>query len=354
MKNTQIVNGRASGLVLALALATTAFSTQNSYAEDLTVTVFGGRLGETLKTVMITPFREETGLDVVTDDRDWGIGVVRTRIEGGSNTWDVVATEDIEAIQGCDEGLFAELDKSMLPNLDKYAVEPLDCGLPQVLYNMGIAYRKDSGTDAPKDWTDFWDVEKWPGKRSMYKSPRDSLEAALLADGVAREDVYDVLSTEEGVNRAFDKLGELKPNLIWWTNAGQARQMQASGETVMSATFDSGIHYMNKNEGTNLGVVLKDAITHVDYWVIVNGTPQLENAYKFLQYASQAEPQSGISNTMYLSVPNQDSLALTEEAMRPLLSANPDNRAQALESSAKFWLDNFDALNRRFESWIAQ
>jgi putative spermidine/putrescine transport system substrate-binding protein len=184
--------------------------------------------------------------------------------------------------------------------------------------------------------------------------PRDSLEAALMADGVAREDVYQVLSTPEGVDRAFKKLDELKPHLLWWNNAGQSRQMLASGEVVMTATYDSGIHNMNLNEKTNFGVSLQDAITHIDHWAIVNDSPQIDNAYAFLEFASRAEPQAGVSNTMGISVPNGDALPLINETMRPLLSGNPDNIKNALTSDTQFWLDNYDALSKRFQAWAAQ
>jgi putative spermidine/putrescine transport system substrate-binding protein len=352
MKRETWLKGGLVALVSAAALS----ASQPGYAEDLTVAVFGGRLGETLKTEMIEPFRQQSKLDVVADDRDWGIGIIRTRLEGGSNTWDVVTAEDIEAIQGCQEGLFAPVDKSRLPNLEKYVVgvKDGDCAIPMVLYNTTIAYDKDKIADAPKDWADFWNVEKWPGKRSMFKEPRDSLEAALMADGVAREDVYQVLSTPEGVDRAFKKLDELKPHLLWWNNAGQSRQMLASGEVVMTATYDSGIHNMNLNEKTNFGVSLQDAITHIDHWAIVNDSPQIDNAYAFLEFASRAEPQAGVSNTMGISVPNGDALPLINETMRPLLSGNPDNIKNALTSDTQFWLDNYDALSKRFQAWAAQ
>jgi putative spermidine/putrescine transport system substrate-binding protein len=165
MKRETWLKGGLVALVSAAALS----ASQPGYAEDLTVAVFGGRLGETLKTEMIEPFRQQSKLDVVADDRDWGIGIIRTRLEGGSNTWDVVTAEDIEAIQGCQEGLFAPVDKSRLPNLEKYVVgvKDGDCAIPMVLYNTTIAYDKDKITDAPKDWADFWNVEKWPGKRNL-------------------------------------------------------------------------------------------------------------------------------------------------------------------------------------------
>ena len=61
--------------------------------------------------------------------------------------------------------------------------------------------------NAPKTMADFFDTKAYPGKRGMRKNPKVTLEFALIADGVPTDQVYDVLSTEEGVARAFAKAG---------------------------------------------------------------------------------------------------------------------------------------------------
>src|SRR3989344_4878589 len=65
----------------------------------------------------------------------------------------------------------------------------------------------------PTSWADFWDTKKIPGKRGMRKGARYNLEFALMADGVKPADVYKVLATKDGADRAFKKLTELKPNI---------------------------------------------------------------------------------------------------------------------------------------------
>ncbi|MFX7507049.1 extracellular solute-binding protein, partial [Acinetobacter baumannii] len=67
---------------------------------------------------------------------------------------------------------------------------------------------------------DFWNVKKFPGPRAMQKTPRTTLEFALIADGVPARDVYRVLGTREGVARAFRKLDEIKPYVKLWGTAG--------------------------------------------------------------------------------------------------------------------------------------
>jgi putative spermidine/putrescine transport system substrate-binding protein len=348
----QIAVASAGALMLSLGGAVTP---RAAIAEDLTVTVFVGPLGETLKTAILNPYKE-SGVNLGIDERDWGIGAVRTKIQSGSNVWDVVTVEDVEARQGCDEGFFAKIDKSKLPNLKDFDLLDgrSECGIPYVFYKTALGYDKNRTKDEPKSWADFWDVKKYPGKRSMYRTPIDALEIALLADGVERAKIYQTLSTTEGVDRAFRKLDQIKPYIIWWTNVGQSRQMLASGETVMSSTYDNGLYYFNKTQKTNFGVVLNGAITHVDSWAIIEGTPHLDQVYKYLDYATRPDVQARVTNLLAISVPNRRAASMVDKDLKPFISTDPKGLELSLESSGEFWLNNYDALSKRFEAWVGQ
>jgi putative spermidine/putrescine transport system substrate-binding protein len=339
----------ALGSVVCLAASPLA-----AQEKQLTVANFGGLVQDLVRQVYFDPFAK-TGVKLTEDSRDYGIGVIRTRIEGGSNNWDVVAAEDVEVIQGCQEGLFETIDYSRIGVADKLLPDAkLDCGVGEILYNMAIAYDPAKTTDAPKDWADFWNTDKWPGKRAMYRDPRDTLESALMADGVAREDVYKTLATKEGQDRAFASLGKLLPNIIWWTNPGQSRQFLASGEATFISTFDSGVNSNILREGTKNKVVTTNSIRHIDYWAIPKGTANLDTAYEFLNFASDARRQADFASVMGISVPNTDALPLVKPEVVPLLSANPDNVKTALQSSPDFWLDNYESLNQRFTAFIGK
>jgi len=345
---------RRLGLRIAAAAIALSIATPAMAEEQLTVANFGGLIQDMVREFYFKPFAA-TGVKLTEDSRDYGIGVIRTKIESGSNNWDVVAAEDIEVIQGCKEGYFEKIDWSKITTKSELVPDAvLDCGLGEILYNMSITYDPAKTPDGPKNWADFWDVKKWPGKRALYKDPRDSLEAALMADGVAPKDVYATLATPEGVDRAFKKLDELKPNILWWTNPGQSRQMLANGEAVMIATYDSGVNAFNLNEGTKNKVVHDNSIRHIDYWAIMKGTPHYDTAMRFLNFSAQPEPEAKLASKMGISVPNTAALALVTPSVVPMLSANPENIKTALQSDPAFWLDNYDALNQRFQAWLSQ
>ncbi|WP_293795274.1 ABC transporter substrate-binding protein [uncultured Bosea sp.] len=339
--------GLAAGLILAAPLRATA--------ADLTTAVFISPIGEVLKTQVIEPFAKQNKLDVAVDNRDWGLGAVRAKIEAGNSAWDVVSLEEVEALQACDEGLFQPLDRSKLTNLPDFDAigEGYNCGVPIYFYSSVLAYDKKRIKEEPTSWADLWDLKKWPGKRAMHRSVSGTLEIALMADGVPRNEVYKVLATKDGVDRAFRKLDAIKSSVVWWQNPGQSRQMLASGEVALAVTYDNGIRFFNKTQGTDFGLVRKDAIVHVDFWGIVQGSKHVDKAYAFLNDAMGPQKQAAVTNGLAISTPNRKAMDLVDADLRPFLTPNPENLKEAISLDAKFWLDNTDALTQRFEAWLA-
>ena len=130
-----------------------------------------------------------------------------------------------------------------------------ECGVGTIVWAHVIAYDADRiKGEGPKNWADFWNVKKWPGKRALRKNAKPSLEIALLADGVPASDVYKVLSSEAGVQRAFKKLDELKPHLQWWEAGAQPPQWLASGDVIMTSAYNGRISAAIK-EGRNFKIV---------------------------------------------------------------------------------------------------
>ncbi len=141
-----------------------------------------------------------TKIQMAEESWDGGVGTLRAKIQGGNNNWDVVQVESEELLLGCEEGLFEKLDWAKLGGKDKYLPDAVnDCGVGAIVYSFILAYDGDKiKGDAPKSWADFWNTQKWPGKRALRKGPKTTLEIALMADGVAPQDVYKTLGTPAG------------------------------------------------------------------------------------------------------------------------------------------------------------
>ncbi len=158
-------------------------------ARDLTVVSWGGAYQDAQREVYFKPFMETAKVKMVEESWDGGVGTLRAKIKGGNNNWDVVQVESDELLLGCEEGLYEKLDWAKLGGKDKYMPDAVnDCGVGAIVYSFVLAYDGDKiKGDAPKNWADFWNVQKWPGKRALRKGPKTTLEIALMADGVAPE-----------------------------------------------------------------------------------------------------------------------------------------------------------------------
>lgn len=338
---------------VALAAASGAASAQE---RAFTIASWGGSYQDVLRQAYFTPFAQATGTQLLEDVYLGGWAPFEAMQTTGVIKWDVVQVENTELYRGCEEGTFVELDWSRIAPEDSFmdgATSP--CGLGTIVVGILPAYNADLLETAPTKLEDFWDLETWPGKRGMRKGPKYNIELALLADGVAFEDVYEVLSTPEGIDRAFAKLDEIKPQIQWWEAGDQAPSWLASGDVAMSIAYNARISNARK-EGRNLQMLWDKFTYDMDSWVIVKGTPYEDKAYEFLAYFAQPEPEVEFAKGFAYGVPNLEaSAALPEEItaqlpvgekmQRGLYAGSPD--------AMLFWQDYGDMLNERWNAWAS-
>ena len=216
-----------------------------------------------------------------------------------------------------------------------------------------MAYDGDKLKTAPTTWADFWDTKKFPGKRGMRKGARYNLEFALMADGVKPADVYKVLATKDGADRAFKKLTELKPNIQWWEAGAQPPQFLVAGDVVMSTAYNGRIDAANR-EGKNLKITWTGGIYDLDYWAIPKGTPNKDAALKFIAFASTPDAQAEYAKNIAYGPTNNKALAKLDAKTLANLPTAPANAKDALQFNLKFWADQGEELEKRFASWAAQ
>lgn len=342
-----LIAGTAAATVLAATVA-------GASARDLTVVSWGGAYQEAQKKVYFEPYKAFSKTNLIDESWDGGVGVLRAKVEGGNATWDIVQVESDELALGCEEGLFEKLDFSKIGGKDAYMKEAVnDCGVGAIVYNFVLGYDKDKLKEGPKSWADFFDTAKYPGKRALRNGPKTTLEIALIADGVAPKDVYKVLATEEGVNRAFKKLESVRKDLIFWKAGAQPPQLLASGEVVMTSVYNGRVDAANNKDGKNFGIVWDGSLFTLDSWVILKGSPNVDAAYKALEFMGKADVQAGLPTHIAYGVTNKDSKKYINPKRLKDLPTADENIANAIEINTQFWLENNDRLTERFNKWAA-
>lgn len=217
---------------------------------------------------------------------------------------------------------------------------------------MALFYDTSRVTDGPQNMADFWDTERFPGKRSMRAGPKMSIEAALLADGVPLNEVYTVLSTPEGVDRAFAKLDEIKDDLIWWTAGAQPLQFVGSGEVDYALAYTGRVLRAIDEENKPYEMLLKTLIYSIDYWTVVEGSQHTEEAMRMIEWITNAEPLRAQAAAWPISPANIE--VNSDPAVQ---AANPGmvlNHADTgLFIDTDFWIEYGDDLEARFAAWAA-
>jgi len=324
-------------------------------ARDLTVTSWGGNYQDAQREVYFEPFSKKTGIKLVEDSWNGGVGALRAKVEGGNSNWDVVQVEAEELALGCEEGLFEQMDWSALGGKDKFIPAAVhECGVGAIVWTTLLTYDGARLKDGPKSWSDFWNTDKFPGKRALRRGPKYTLEFALMADGVEPSQVYQTLGTDAGVERAFKKLDQLKSSLVWWEAGAQPQQLLASGEVVMTSAYNARIAAANKSDNRDFKIVWPGGVYAVDSWVILRDSPNKKTGMDLIAFMSDPNNQKNLPPKVPYGVTHKDATALIDPAVLPNMPTEPKNLAAGLELDTEFWVANIERLTERFNAWVGQ
>src|SRR6476661_8081746 len=326
-----MMNRSLLGTAAVLAgLALPAFAQQ-----QITVVNFGGANGNAQKKAFYEPI-EKNGIKVVPVEYNGEQAKIKAMVETKKVTWDVVEVESPDVARGCDEGLFEKLDYSKIGAKGDFVPAAVsECGIGIFVWSTVMAYNADKLKTPPVTWADFWDVKKFPGKRGMRKGARYNVEFALMADGVAPKDVYKVLGTKAGADRAFKKLDELKPNIQWWEAGAQPPQFLVAGDVVMSTAYNGRIDAARK-EGKNLKVVWNGSIYDLDYWAIPKGSPNKDVAQQFIAYSVSQKPQEVYAKNIAYGPVNKAAISALDAKTKADMPNSPDNAKNAVLQDMAF------------------
>lgn len=324
-------------------------------ADEITVVTFGGAFENAVVKAYLDPFATETGTKIVREQYDGGLAKLRGMVESGNTTWDLIDMESNDAIAACDEGLLDKLDPALLgDNSDFIPGSILPCSVASMIYSTVYAYDTTRMKDAPSTMADFFDLSKFPGKRGVRKNPKGALEWALIADGVSAADVYITLETPEGLDRAFAKLSTIKSDIVWWEAGAQPPQLLADGAVVMTMAYNGRIRVAQQEDKRPFQIVWDGQVYDYEWWGVPKGAKNAAAAQKFIQYASSPDNIWKLSNYIPYAPPRKSATEKVDKEVLPHRPTAPENFKNALQIGSEFWADNYDSINSRFMTWLAQ
>ena len=370
----QIKNIVSAVSVLALMAGTA--SADGEMANDMTLVSWGGAYQQSQINAYADPYvAMNEGVSVTWDESSAeAVAKLRAMNEAGNITWDVVDVVASDALRLCDEGLALEIDadEDLAPAPDgTSAADDFgdlmvgDCFIPQIVYSTTFGYRTDmvpAGVEPPNDICDVFDIDTYPGMRSLEKRPINNVEWALLCDGVAKEDVYDVLETEEGQERALAKLGTIKDNVIWWSAGADTPQLLADGEVFIGSTYNGRLFAAIEEQDQPIGMMWDAQVFDLDGWIIPEGLSdeRLARAKDFIYFATDTQRLADQAKYISYGPARLSSAPLVGQHatlgidMAQHMPTDPANAQNTFLYNYEFWADYRDDIDAKFQAWLAQ
>ena len=380
MITNNFIGGIMKNIIKALLLLFFAVSvTTSSWA--VVVVSWGGAYTESQKLGYGDPAAKKLGIPIDWVDYSGGLSEVKAQKAAGAITWDIIDVYAMDTIIGCDEGLFVEFDfdKDFPPapdgtpaSQDFFTEMPSKCAVGNILYSWTYAYHDEKiGSKKPKNIKDFFNTKKWPGKRGIYKSAMHNLEIALAADGVkpgkGGSKIYEILETDAGLDRAFNKIKELctdpKGGCVFWSAGAKPPELLMQGEVVMATGWNGRFFNAEIGEGAPLKQVWDAQGLDYQYMSIVKGGPNQADAMKAVAEMTSTHGLAGSAKYIAYAPWRKSSLKVIEAGepwykdgktnMMEQMPTHPNNTKNYFLVDPIFWADNSTEIGERWEAMKA-
>jgi putative spermidine/putrescine transport system substrate-binding protein len=315
--------------------------------ESIVVNDSGGAMGTWMRKAYFDAFEKTHGIRVV-ETSPVDFGKLRAMVESGNVEWTVTEIGGQDAIRAERLGLVERIDDKIVDRSKFPAATRSPHVFAASVYSTVLAYRKDAfKTDHPTTWSDFWDVKRFPGPRSLRNHPVDNLEFALLVDGVAPDKIYPI-----DMDRAFKKLDEIKPFVtVWWTTGAQPAQLLLDKEVVLASGWN----------GRFFDLLMKEAPIDIEWnggalkqgsFVIPKGAKDAYWGQKFLAVMTDPKLEAIYADALGYPGLNADSIQFVDPKITPLLPTEPRNMKKQFWISDKWWADNGAQAIERWNQWM--
>jgi putative spermidine/putrescine transport system substrate-binding protein len=303
--------------------------------------------GDKLRQILLKPYAAATGTDLPALEWD-DAASLKTLLAG--NGADLILVDAATLTDLCRAQAVTKLDWTALDRARAMPGSASDCGAGAYLDATALAWDKNKFQGTP-NWGDFWDIARHPGRRGLQAHARGNLEIALLADGVSPGDIYRTLRTPDGLDRAFRKLDQLKPYIVWWNKPADAVDLIISGKALLTSAPIEAVA-MASSPHVNLGYSAAGSVASWFSWAVPQTAPHPKAALLALVITADPARQAELTRATGLG----PSTAATLDLLPPALRAeSPDTAAnQVLLIDDSFWTESKDKIEQRFTGWLAK
>jgi putative spermidine/putrescine transport system substrate-binding protein len=318
-------------------------------AEKISYVTSGGVYLENIKKAFLEPIGKKLGVDwtIETSDNDTQ---VRVQVASGAVTYDIVEFGAAQCAQGAAQGLYEKLDFSVINNKDLSPGSFSDYYVGSTVFSIVMAWNKKVAKP-PQSWADFWDVAGHPGVRSLRKTARGMLEAALMADGVPPEKVYPI-----DIDRAIASLRKIKSNVkAWWLSGAESQQLVKDGGIEMIGAFNARMDSVIA-DGAPVAYTFNQGILDFGCWGIVKGSKHKDLSMKILAEFVKPEYQAEMSRLSNYGAANTKILDTGKipADLAARLPTAPDNLKRQIFANPEWWAQHGRDAQERFDQFLTE
>jgi len=336
--------------------------------DGLKIISWGGQYQDSQQIAIFDSYQDQHPAQVikVIDKAGGALNKLRNRRYTRASQWDVIDMIGADAVKACNEGLLVKLnDKDLIPKSDLLdhisAIKGFECAIPNVAFSTAFAYRSNAwGGRKPKTIKDFFNLKQFPGKRSLQKTAENNLIWALLADGVAIDQVYELLKTEEGLNQAFRKLNTIKKHTLWWEEGKLPTNWLASEKVVFASAYNARIFQAITTNKDPIEFFWDWQALDLDVWVIPQTSIGQIKAKEFIEHAvttrvlaDQARylPYGPIRKSAAEKIGQNPDTGIEMGKYSP---TSPQNLGRYFIVNYTFWEQHAERLQERFDQWLEE
>lgn len=317
----------------------------------LTFVSYGGIYQEGQEKAAIKPFASESGAKILSDGPT-DYTKIKAQVDSKNVSWDVVDTDTIWAEAQCGK-LLMPLDFDIIDTSKAPKSLVGKCTVPAMSYGYVLMYDKTKfGDNPPQGWTDFFDTQKFPGKRGVNGVPSDAapgvFEAALTADGVAAKDLYPL-----DVDRSLDKLSTIRKDLVFWTTGAESQQLLESGEVSMAMVW-SGRGYSAVKNGAKFEAQWNQWMPIKESLSVPVGAKNPDASMALINYYLGARQQEKLTELTSYAPINSEAEPSVDKLTSSYLTTNPKYAGLALPVDTKWWAANQAGVIEKWSAWLGK
>lgn len=324
------------------------FTPAHAQSSELVIVNWGGDAVPAFERIWAQPYTEAGGLNAVVDGSGPSSGKIRAMVESRAVAWDACDRNLPASIELGREDLLEPVDWSVVDPDKLRDVHRSDWGVGSYLYSFALTWDSEAHPEAPTNWADFWNLQDFPGTRTLRNNIEGMLEAALLADGVAPSDIYPI-----DVDRALAKISEIKDQTIFWTSGSQSQELFRNREVTMGNIWHTRAMLVRDETDGRVQFDFNEGILFAGAWIVPKGNPAGAAVWDFIASTQEPESQVELFRALGNGPINPAAAEMIPEELRVDDPGSPDNYARQIAVDAEWYADNYGEVLNRYTDLIA-